>query len=82
MKVILSKEAQKNYAHLPVSEQKKVKKKLFSLEKNPFDGKKLEGQLSKYRSIRAWPYRIIYQINEKEQSVEVSSILHRQSAYQ
>lgn len=81
MKVILSKEAQKNYTHFPISEQKKIKKKLLSLEENPYGGKKLEGQLSGYRSVRVWPYRIIYQVNEKEQRVEVSDILHRQGAY-
>ncbi len=81
MKVILSKEAQKSYTHFPISEQKKVKKRLFSLQNNPYSGKKLEGKLFGYRSIRAWPYRIIYHVNEKEQTVEVSNILHRQGAY-
>lgn len=82
MKVILSREAQKSYTHFPILEQKKIRKKLVALEENPYIGKKLEGQLSGYRSTRAWPYRIIYQVNEKEQRIEICDILHRQGVYQ
>ncbi len=81
MKVILSKEAQKSYTHFPISEQKKIKKRLLALIDYPYIGKKLEGQLSQYRSIRAWPYRIIYQVNDDKQRIEVSNIVHRQGAY-
>ncbi len=81
MLVILSKDAKKQYDHLSPSEQKKVKKKLLSLEINPFGGKKLSGELSIFRSLRVWPYRIIYAINKAEKRVEVSSIEHRQRVY-
>lgn len=81
MQVILSKNAKKQYDNLPPPEQKKVKKKLLSLEVNPLAGKKLSGELSLYRSIRVWPYRIIYVLNEVEKRVEVSDIEHRQGAY-
>ena len=33
------------------------------------------------RSIRAWPYRIFYEVNETENRVEVHKIKHRQGAY-
>lgn len=81
MQVILASNAKKQYDHLPKSEQKKVKKKLLSLETYPLSGKKLSGELSLYRSLRAWPYRIIYIINDKKKRVEVSDIEHRQGAY-
>lgn len=81
MQVILSKDAAKNYKRLSPSEQKKIKKKLISLETNPLAGKKLEGEFEDKYSIRAWPYRIIYKFNKKEQRVEVSAIVHRQGAY-
>lgn len=81
MQVILSRIAKKQYDHLPESEQKKVKKKLFSLEENPLSGKKLSGELAIYRSLRAWPYRIIYIINNKKKRVEISDIEHRQRTY-
>lgn len=77
MQVILSKGAKKQYDHLPLSEKNKVKKKLLLLEANPLAGKKLSGELATYRSLRAWPYRIIYIFNQEMKQVEVSDIEHR-----
>lgn len=81
MLVVLSKEAQKHYNHLPISEKTKIKKKLYLLETNPYLGKKLGGELSGYRSVRVWPYRVIYLINESVYRIEVVDVLHRQGAY-
>lgn len=81
MQVIISKQALRQYKRLPPGEQRKIKKKLKELEVDPYSGKKLSGELSKYRSLRVWPYRVIYAINKVKQRVEVSEILHRQSAY-
>lgn len=81
MQVVLSKRAARQYKLLPKPEQAKIKKKLIALETNPLAGKKLSGELAGDRSLRAWPYRIIYSINEVEQQVEISDILHRQGVY-
>lgn len=81
MQVILSKDAQKQYQHLPKTEQAKVRKKLMLLEQSPIAGKKLTGELSGIRSLRAWSYRIIYEINEGEEKVEIHKISHRQGVY-
>ncbi|MDP3726714.1 MAG: type II toxin-antitoxin system RelE/ParE family toxin [bacterium] len=81
MKVTLSKDAQKQYERLPKSQQAKILKKIMGLEQNPNAGKKLEGELKGFRSLRAWPYRILYEINKAEQRIEVHKIAHRQGAY-
>lgn len=81
MELIFSKNAQKHYSHIPKQDQAKIKKKLSALQQVPFIGKKLAGELLGYRSLRAWPYRIIYIVNEIEKKVEVTDILHRQGAY-
>lgn len=81
MQVILSKNAAKHLERLPKSEKLKIEKKLLRLRENPYSGKKLSGELDKSRSLKAWPYRIIYSINESKKIVEVSEILHRQGAY-
>lgn len=81
MLVVLSKRAVKQYKRLSQPNQSIIKKKLAVLETNPLAGKKLSGELAEDRSIRAWPYRIIYSINEVGKRVEVSDILHRQGAY-
>lgn len=81
MRVILSKSAEKNYIDLPKPEQKKVKRKLALLAEQPHAGKKLGGELAEFRSIRAWPYRIIYVVNEAKERVEVRVIEQRQGVY-
>lgn len=81
MQLIISKEAAKNLERLPKSENSKVRKKLLILQEAPYIGKKLSGELGGSRSLRAWPYRIIYSINNNKKVVEVSQILHRQGAY-
>lgn len=81
LKVIVTPQAAKQFKHLPSSEQTKIKKKLISLENNSLAGKKLSGELSELRSLKAWPYRIIYYIDQNKQSIFITSILHRQGAY-
>lgn len=81
IQVVITSEANKQYKHLPLQEQTKIKKKLTLLGHDPLTGKKLSGELSSYRSLRAWPYRIIYTIDESNSSVTIKSIIHRQGAY-
>ncbi|HLB60560.1 MAG TPA: type II toxin-antitoxin system RelE/ParE family toxin [Patescibacteria group bacterium] len=82
MEVRFIKRALKQLKKLPAPEQKKVAKKILLLESNSLIGKKLEGELTGSYTLRAWPYRIIYIIDSGEQVVKVTSILHRQGAYQ
>jgi mRNA-degrading endonuclease RelE of RelBE toxin-antitoxin system len=81
MRVVITAEAEKQYKHLPKTEQKKIKKKLVTLENYAYAGKKLTGDLTGLRSLRAWPYRILYAVDEIKQEVTVNSIQHRQTAY-
>jgi len=64
---------------LPREEVKKVVRKLDILEADSMIGKQLDGDYAGMRSLRAWPYRIIYYFNGK--TVEVVSVEHRQSVY-
>lgn len=81
MQVILSEDAKKQYKRLPLSEQKKIRKKLLTLEQNTFSSKKLTGEFSGYYSVKVWPYRIIYEVNIILKRVEVHKIAHRQGVY-
>lgn len=81
MQVLLSDDATKQYKRLPKPDRTKVKKKLLLLIDNPYAGKKLGGDFAGLYSLRAWPYRILYEINEQEKRIEVHKIKHRQGAY-
>lgn len=81
MEVSLIDRAIRELKHLPIQEQNKIKKKLQLLRENPLVGKKLTGDFAGTRSLRAWPYRIIYLIEEEKKIVKVITIIHRQGAY-
>ena len=66
MRVLLSKEAQKQLLKLPPNEKRKITKKIGYLSAHPSFGKLLKGQLTGLRVARAWPYRIIYIVGKKE----------------
>ena len=78
--LILSKEAEKDFAKLPKKDRKKVIKKLKILQGKPSSGKTLSEKLKSLWSLRAWPYRIIYNF-KKTSKIAVHRILHRQRAY-
>lgn len=79
MKIKYKPSAAKQLLKLPQSEKKKVIKKLELLAKNPYAGKVLRGELEGLRSLRAWPYRIVYEVENN--SLIILSITHRQSVY-
>lgn len=81
MIVNLTRTSQKQFESLPHQEAKKVARKLLNLESTPYAGKKLEGNLSEFYSLRAWPYRILYCIDRESKTLTVISIEHRQSVY-
>jgi addiction module RelE/StbE family toxin len=81
MRVSVTPKALKQYDHLSKSEQVKVKKKILALEQDPQEGKKLSGEYAKLRSLKTWPYRIIYYIDSTQKIVFVVTIAHRQGAY-
>jgi len=81
MEVIVTPKAVKQYNHLPKTEQTKIMKKLKILEQNSEDGKKLSGEFADLRSLRVWPYRIIYYIDTIQKKIFVVTIAHRQGVY-
>lgn len=72
-------QAVKQLKKLPINEKKKVIRKLELLSTDPYVGKALKGELEGLYSIRAWPYRIVYQITKS--SIIIYSIAHRQGVY-
>lgn len=81
MQIFISHQAQKQFKNIPQNKQQKIREVLSSLAVTPHIGKPLRGQLEGNYSLRCWPYRIIYQIDGKNQQVFVLAIIHRQGAY-
>ena len=80
MDLILTKQAEKDLARLPRKEQTKAIKKMELLARDPLLGKKLAGKLALFRSLRFWPYRIIYHVQNKKE-IWIDHVIHRQGAY-
>ena len=80
MIIKISSPAKKQLSKISQNHQKKIARHLDNLSQNPLLGKKLQGHLKNYYSIRVWPYRIIYQVKPNK-FILIFSIRHRQSAY-
>ncbi len=80
-RVKLTREAEKSLRNLQKRDFNKVQQKLLTLEINPFQGKRLDGKLKGYWTLRSWPYRIIYEIQHDKLLVHVLEIGHRKDIY-
>ncbi|MBP9691377.1 type II toxin-antitoxin system RelE/ParE family toxin [Candidatus Woesebacteria bacterium] len=81
MHIFYKAEAIKHLKNLDSAEKKKAKKKIESLVTNPLLGKKLKGEFSELRSLRAWPLRIIYLFDLKSQTITIVTVDFRGSVY-
>lgn len=81
MKVNYSKTSLKQLKKLTRTKQIEILKKIEKLKNHPDAGKKLKGPLKSFKSLKFWPYRIIYQYSENDRSIFINIIQHRQSAY-
>jgi mRNA-degrading endonuclease RelE of RelBE toxin-antitoxin system len=75
------KQAAKEFAHIEPKYQGRIRSAIARLATDPVSGKALQGQLAGVRSLRVWPYWVLYWINQSEIVVEVLEIRHRQGAY-
>jgi len=83
--LVLSAEAQKNYASADLALAKKIARCFEQLEQSPRyhpNIKPLKGDLAGYYRYRIGDYRVIYQVDDETNQVLVSTIVHRREAYE
>ena len=73
--------ALKQIETLPKKDQEKIFATMEILTKNPLVGKQLEGKYKGLRVLRAWPYRIIYAVDDEIITVTVVKVGHRKNVY-
>jgi len=81
MKVNYSKTSLKQLKTLPGTKQIEILKKIEKLKNSPYAGKKVKGALKNFRSLKIWPYRIIYQYHERDKVIFFNVIQRRQDVY-
>lgn len=74
--IIYKPQVYKQLKKLPSREQTKIIRKFELLMNNPRSGKNLQGKLRGLKSLRAWPYRIIYSLESGK--IVVYSVCRRQ----
>ncbi|KKQ33705.1 MAG: Plasmid stabilization system [Candidatus Collierbacteria bacterium GW2011_GWC2_44_18] len=79
MKIFYTSKAEKQLIGLPKSELKKIFSKIEKLSDESGAGKPLKGEFDGLYSLRAWPYRIIYKVEEG--ALVICSVAHRQGVY-
>lgn len=61
--------------------REKISLTLLKIQENPFIGKSLKGWHEKLFTVRVWPFRIVYQLDQKSRVINVISIKHRKDVY-
>ena len=81
--VLLESRAEKELKSLPENVLKRVDNKLqaLSLNPRPRGAAKLKGKESEGWRLRIGDYRILYQIDDKENAIHVYRVKHRREAY-
>ncbi len=80
-RIILKPRARKQYGRLHEKDRRRVLAALQGLREDPQQGKKLEGKLAGIWSVRVWPYRILYSIDQNTIIVTVVAIGQRKDVY-
>lgn len=81
MRVEYSATARKQLKKLPRDKRAKTLQKIEKLKSDPYAGKKLKGEFEGLRSLKTWPYRIIYRYLPQDKLLFINVIRHRQRAY-
>jgi len=81
MQIEYSNTAKKQIKRLPKNKQTKVLSIIQKLKNDPYAGKKLKGEFKVLRSLKIWPYRIIYRYISQDRLIFINVIQHRQKVY-
>ena len=81
MKVEYSHTARKQIKILSKEIKIKILKTIEKLKNDPYAGKKLKGEFEGLRSLKVWPYRIIYRFLPQEKLLFINLVQHRQRVY-
>ena len=79
-KIVFSENSEREFIKFTKDAKKKVIKKVRILQKEPTLGKSLKGKMKGLFSFRAWPYRIVYEL-DKQNNITILHIFYRQQAY-
>jgi mRNA-degrading endonuclease RelE of RelBE toxin-antitoxin system len=81
-RLLFSETARSQIAQLHPDIKSIVRSRMDMLKNDPFAGKRLERELSGYRSLRARRFRIVCKIDQAEQVLQIHYVGHRKDIYE
>jgi len=82
LRLTFTPEAARLLANLHPESKKLIKAGLTELRQNPHLGDDLQQELSSFKSYKIKRYRILYDINEEEEVIQVYYVGHRRDVYE
>ena len=82
MRIRFTPEAAGLFSKLHPENKKLIKSALKDLLQVPYSGQELQEELSGFRSYKSKRYRILYKVNEEENSIEIYYVGHRRDVYE
>ncbi len=80
--VEIKNKAKKEMQSLPKKDQQRLLAAFDVLRVNPLAGKQLHDKYKGLRSLRVWPYRVIYAVDHGIITVTIVKVGHRKDVYQ
>lgn len=68
--------------HLPPDVKRAVKAAIRALSVNPAEGEPLQGELEGWWKYRVRRYRIVYQVNRTQKTLQIIAVGHRRTIYE
>ena len=82
LRLTFTPEAARLLANLHPESKKLIKAGLTELRQNPHLGDDLQQELSSFKSYKIKRYRILYDINEEEEVIQVYYVGHKRDVYE
>ena len=79
-RVKISRTAEKHMRHIDEATRRRIRTRINALRGDPYNGASKLASMPGFRQ-RVGDYRIVYEIDTREQLVHVTGIFHRREAY-
>ncbi len=79
--VLITRVAERELDRLPAEIHNRITQRVLRLEDNPRQAGTLKLRAQEEYRIRVGDYRVLYQIDDKSQTVTIVSVAHRSEAY-
>jgi len=73
------KKVEKSLKKVPLKDFERIGQEILKLKENPrpLKQKKVRGMKGKIFSLKVWPYRIFYEVRDKEKEIVILEVIHR-----